>query len=114
MKKLTKIEALCLTDDKLDSVVKIQGTQYDRKRKISPETVKKMMKLSSSGKSISEIADKLGISYTGVRYNIDPQWRATYNATRDGKHTGKDHITVKDRVAYKRNLVAQGKLTAMV
>ena len=114
MKKLNKIEALTLTDDKLDEAVKIQGTPYDRKRKISADTIKKMTKLSKAGKSVAEIANKLGVNYLSVRYNIDPEWKATYNATRNGKHTGKDKITVKDRVAYKRNLVAQGKLTAMV
>lgn len=113
MKKLSKLEALTLTDDKLDDAVKIQGTPYDRKRKISTETIKKMNKLSKAGKTISEIANKLGVSYIGVRYNIDPVWRATYNKTRSGAHTGKDHITVKNRVAYKRTLVAEGKLTAI-
>ena len=113
MKKLNKIEALTLTDDKLDIAVKIQGTPYDRKRKISPDTIKKMTKLSKAGKSVAEIANKLGVSYVGVRYNIDPIWRATYNANRDGKHTGKDKITTNNRVAYKRTLVAEGKLTAM-
>lgn len=113
MKKLSKIEALTLTDDKLDAAVRIQGTKYDRKRKISDTTIKQMNKLKTSGKSFSEISKKLGISTMMVQYHTDPIWKATYNATRSGKHTGTDHITVKNRVAYKRTLVADGKLTAM-
>lgn len=113
MRKMSKLEVLTLTDDKVDQVVKIQGTKYDRKRKISPDTIKKMNRMASQGKSVAEICKKFNLNYVSVRYNIDPIWRATYNATRSGKHTGTDRITMKDRVAYKRTLVAEGKLTAV-
>lgn len=112
MKKMTRIDVLTLTDDKLDKVVKIQGTRWDRKRKLSEDTIKQMSKLSNKGSSFSEIASKLGLNYQTVRYSLDPVWRAWYNANRSGKHYGKGHITVKNRVAYKRGLVAAGKVTA--
>lgn len=112
MKKMTKIEALCLTDEKLDKVVKIQGTPYDRKRKLSDATIRKMNKMAKSGKSLSEIANKFGVAWATVRYNTDPDWRQYFNATRSGAHTGKDKISVKNRVAYKRSLVASGKVVA--
>lgn len=111
MKKNRVVELLTMNDNLLDKKVKIQGTEYDRKRKISKATVSKMKKMAKK-KSISEIAKELGISYIGVRYNIDPEFKARHNATRDGKHTGKDHITKYNRVAYKRQLVAAGKITA--
>ena len=66
----------------------------------------------SVGKTIAEIANKLDINPQMVKYHTDPIWRASYNATRNGKHYGKDRITVKNRVAYKRSLVAAGKITA--
>ena len=110
MRTSKKIELLTLTDEALDKKVKIQGTQYDRKRKVTDKTIAKMKSLSSSGKSVSEIAKKLGLNYITVKYNVDPMFKAIFNATRSGKHTGKDHITVKDRVAYKRGLVAAGKI----
>ena len=109
---MTKLELLTLTDDKLDATVKIQGTPYDRKRKVADSTISKMCKLFKKGKSISEIARKTGLNYMAVKYNVDPEWKKQYNATRNGKHTGKDHITVKDRVAWKRQLVADGKICA--
>ena len=109
---MTKIELLALTDEALDAKVKIQGTKYDRKRKISESTLKKMKSLYKKGKSISEIANKLGLNYTSVRYNVDPIFKKQFNQMRDGKHTGKDKITIKDRIAYKRGLVAAGKITA--
>ena len=111
MKKMTRIDVLTLTDDKLDKVVKIQGTKWDRKCKISEATIKQMNKMSGVGKTIAEIASKLDINPQMVKYHTDPIWRASYNANRSGKHYGKDHITVKNRVAYKRSLVAAGKVT---
>jgi predicted transcriptional regulator len=111
MKKMNKIDVLMMTDDKLDKVVKIQGTTYDRKRRISEFTLKQMLKMSGAGKTIAEIANKLDINPQMVLYHIDPIWRASYNANRSGKHYGKDRITIKNRVAYKRSLVAAGKVT---
>lgn len=109
---MTKIELLTLTDDALDAKVKIQGTKYDRKRKLSESTLKKMKSLYKKGKSIAEIAKKLDLNYISVRYNVDPMFKKEFNAKRSGKHTGKDKITIKDRIAYKRGLVAAGKITA--
>ena len=114
MKKLTKLEALTLTDDKLDDAVKIQGTPYDRKRKVTPEMAKQMTKMLKKNKKLDEIAEAFNVSIHAIRYNTDPIFRANYLKNHCGKHTGKDHITVKNRVAYKRTLVAEGKLTAMV
>lgn len=107
-----KLELLSLTDEALDKKVKIQGTKYDRKRKISDSSIRKMQRMYKRGKSVSEISSKLGIGYTSILYNVDPIWKAEYNAKRSGAHTGKDHITFKDRVSYKRTLVAAGKVTA--
>ena len=109
---MTKVEILSMLDEDLDRKIKIQGTKYDRKRKVSDATIKKMQKLFNSGKTVAEIANKLGLHNHTVRYNVDPEWRAMYNATRNGAHTGKDKITVANRIAYKRQLVAAGKVTA--
>ena len=96
----------------LDKAVKIQGTKYDRKRKLSESTLTKMKKMSNKGNTVSEIAKKLCLNYGTVRYNVDPIYKSEYNAKRDGKHTGKDKISIVNRVAYKRSLVAAGKLSA--
>lgn len=108
---MTKLELLTLTDNKLDDVVKIQGTKYDRKRKLSDATIKKIINLAKKY-DYKEIARKLDLNPVTVRYNADPVWRALYNETRSGKHTGKDRITKTNRIAYKRSLVAAGKVTA--
>lgn len=105
------IETLRLDDAALDKKVKIQGTMYDRKRTIAPEVVRKMGRMVKLGKKTTyEIARELGVSPTAVRYNTDPIFKAVHNATRSGKHTGRDKVSVKNRVNYKRSLVADGLL----
>ena len=108
---MTKIELLRMTDDKLDTMVKIQGTQYDRKRKVSDRLVEKMIKMSKR-KDYKQIASELGLTNRTVRYYTDPIYRTNYIKGLSGKHTGKDKITMNNRVAYKRVLVAEGKIGA--
>ena len=108
---MTKLEILTLNDNKLDKKVKIQGTQYDRKRKYSDAQIKEMLKMSKK-KSPEQIAEKLEMRLRDVLYHIDPEYRKAYIANLSGRHTGKDRITKSNRVTYKRNLVAAGKVTA--
>lgn len=107
-----KVQILAMTDDLVDKKVKIQGTKYDRKRKISDATIRKMKSMIARNYTVSQVAAALGVAYQSVKYHTDPVWRATYNANRDGSHTGKDHISIRNRVAYKRTLIAEGKLPA--
>ena len=48
-------EVLKLSDRKLDNYVKIQGTKFDRKRKFSEATKRKMKRMYKNGKSVKEI-----------------------------------------------------------
>ena len=64
---MTKVEILTMMDGALDKAVKIQGTQYDRKRKVSKAQLKTLEKLSKQGKSIAEIARKLNLTENGFR-----------------------------------------------
>lgn len=108
---MNKIELLTLTDAKLDNTVKIQGTRYDRKRKFTDEVIAKMIKMCKK-KDYKEVAEKLGVRIRDVRYHTDPVFRSNYIKSLSGKHTGKDTITKTNRVAYKRQLVAAGKVGA--
>lgn len=103
---MTKKEVMNMSDSMLDKTVKIQGTKFDRKVKVSNSTIEKMNWMRSCGKSYSSIANALGVSYTTVKYHTDPAWRAKFNSSRSGKHTGTDNITFNDRVSYKRSLLA--------
>lgn len=115
MKKMTKLEALTLTDDKLDKAVRILGTDYDRKRKFTTADVKKMLTMLKKNKTVAEIAEAFNTSIHVVNYNTNPTYRQLFNENRKGKYQNrsKGKITIRNRVAYKRTLVAEGKLTAM-
>lgn len=104
---MKKKELLALSDLRLDAAVKIQGTDYDRKRKVTSKMVKKMLNMSKKGKSYKDIATKFGVSSLTVRYNLDKEFRSAFNAKRSGAHTGVTTMTFENRVAYKRNLVAK-------
>lgn len=113
MKNVNKIiDTLKMNDNELDKKVHIQGTKFDRKVKYTDADFKKARKLMKEGKSWSEIANKVGIRARDLRYHLEPGYRETYIASLSGKHTGKDHITKQDRIAYKRSLVASGFVTA--
>lgn len=98
-------EAMRLSDVDLDRLVKIQGTQYDRKRRVNDKERAEMRRLYFSGQTVAAISKLTGFGQTTVRYNVDDDWRAWFNATRSGDHTGTDTMTFSDRVKYKRDLV---------
>lgn len=106
---MKKKDILKMTDAELDAKVKIQGTKYDRKCKLSESTLKKIKKLAKNN-TYYQIAKKLGLVPNTVRYHIDTEFKAHYNATRDGRHFNTDKITVKNCIEYKRSLVAAGKI----
>lgn len=103
-------EVLKLDDQTLDARVKIQGTEYDRKRKYNFKLVNEMRQDYIFGMSISAISKKYNIPYTTVAYNVNEDFKQSYNAKRNGKHTGIDTITSEDRAQYKRTLVKRRKI----
>ena len=111
MKRSQKKEILRMNDHQINSVVKIQGTKYDRKRKISDATIKKMNKMYEKGYTVPEICKALNLNNTAVRYHVDPSFRIRYNQKRNGAHTGVDKITVENRIAYKKELVNKRKIS---
>jgi transposase-like protein len=108
LQMFNKKDLLSLTNDQLDSVVKIQGTKFDRKRKVNENVRTRMINMASRGDTYCTIAKKLGYSPSTVRYIIDEDFRRLHNIFRDGAHTGVTHISKSDRAAYKRKLVQAG------
>mgnify|MGYP004625212125 FL=1 len=107
---MTRSEILKMKDSDLDKTIKIQGTRFDRKRKVSNATITRMRKMFNKGKSISEISNITGICYSTVRYNVDDNWRKQHIASLSGKHTGNTNITKEDRILYKRAIVDARKM----
>lgn len=103
---MTKKEILNLSDNELDRVVKIQGTRFDRKRKVNPQMAEKISYLKACGLTNATIAENVGVSSTTVRYYTDDRFR--YNVCHVGGTHAKGNRTLEDRAQYKRNLVSVG------
>ncbi len=103
-------QVLKLSNTVIDKIVKIQGTNYDRKRVLTDKDRKKMLKLYSKGLSVQALAQRFNVSECCVKYNVVPNWKTIFNATRSGLHTGVNNITANDRALYKRTLVKRRKI----
>lgn len=102
-----KVNVLKMVDNELDKAVKIQGTDFDRKRKVTSGMKESMMRMRNRGKTFREIAERFDVDHRTVRYNLDPCYREYCKASTSGAHTGKTRISKTNRVAYKRELVAE-------
>ena len=119
MNRKQKKAILALNDKELDKAVKIAGTQYDRKRKISDKQIDAARKLVSKGKSFEYIIEKLKLNVTAntIRYHLDEAYRryridhANYGKGVAACKRGDYNEILKDRAAYKRKLVARGRVS---
>lgn len=103
-------ELLNLDDFTLDKKVIIQGTQWDRKRKLSDKDLKKIVKLLKRGYNYEKLGEMYRVTPHCIRYNTDEEYRRHAISIRSGKHTGIDVYTFKNRVDYKRLLVKKRKI----
>lgn len=101
---MTKKEILNMSNNALDKVVKIQGTRFDRKRKVSAKTIEKINYLKACGVSNTSIAENLNISTKTVRYYTDDAYR-WMDCHKGGTH-GHGKITASNRAQYKRMLLS--------
>ena len=115
---MKKKDILELSDKELDKVVKIAGTQYDRKRKISDKQIESAKRLVKKGKSFEYIIKKLKLNVTEntIRYHLDEAYRryridhANYGRPVAACKRGDYNEILKDRATYKRKLVARGRV----
>lgn len=109
---MKKLNVLALSDHDINKVVKIQGTQYDRRRKISDKELELIADLYEQGESYSGIADQVGYSPRLVRYHLDANFRRKCIDLMTGESVrSKSPVEeMHDRAAYKRDLVARGRL----
>lgn len=116
---MKKKDILELSDRELDKVVKIAGTQYDRKRKINDKQIASAKRLVKKGKSFEYIIKKLKLNVTEntIRYHLDEAYRryridhANYDRPVAAWKRGDYNEILKDRAEYKRKLVARGRVT---
>ena len=108
--KKARQEILKMDDITLDSKVIIQGTQFDRKRKLNDKQLDQIQDRLSKNIPIEAIAKEFNVSKWVIKYNTDPSFREHQLMIRMGKHTGEDNITFENRVNYKRSLIENKKI----
>ena len=96
-----------MSDLEVDRAVKIQGTPFDRKRKLTNKEVRYAKKLHEQGFPITKIAKAFKVSWQTIKYNIDPEYRKYVLSKVSGVHTGNLNCGFADRVAYKRSLISK-------
>ena len=99
-------QVLKMDDVAIDQKIKIQGTDFDRKRLLKKADVEAMKRALDEGMSVSAVANLWNVSYHAVKYNTDDAYRAAYNAKRYGPGThSTGSLGLSNRAAYKRELV---------
>lgn len=109
-------QVLAMNNEDLDKEVKIEGTQYDRKRRYTDAEIKKWRKLynNGNGMTISELSHKFDVPYNTIHYHVDDLFKLIFNKNRDGSHTGVDTITMDERATYKRQLLKRRKIRVSI
>lgn len=104
---MEKKRLLNMSDSSLDKAVKIAGTKFDRRRKLSDKQINSIREKYDCGCSIFDLANKYNVSEPTIRYHVDSHYRAYKNLTRNMYKNDK-HGDATNRIAYKRRLVKAG------
>ena len=113
---MKKRQVLKLDDKELDKLIKIQGTQYDRKRKLTDKQIESARELYAKyDATVWDLAVMFGVSVRTIRYNLQTSYREHVLAyAKAHPQTSKrqyDHTAaLSERAKYKRKLVARGKV----
>ena len=103
-------EVLKLDDSKIDKLIKLQGTEFDRRRKLSNKDILNIRKLFGRGTSISAIAEKYKVAYTTVMYHLSDMNKYSMNALRTKYgYNAQTADKKQERIDYKRKLVESKK-----
>ena len=110
-KKARKIILTTYDDEMIDSKIKIQGTSFDRKRKLDSKQMKKLQYDFTEGMSVKDLSIKYDVSEWVIKYNTDPEFKAHQLKLREGKSkTHKNIMDAENRVNYKKYLVKAKKI----
>lgn len=109
---MTKKDLLNLSDSKLNRVAIIEGTNHDRRRKITTKTEYLMKKMYRRGKSIRYIAQHFGFSESAVKYRLsDDETKKKINSKRNlyvNNYTPEKYYRT-ELAKYKRWLIEKNK-----
>ncbi len=100
-------EMIKMSNSAIDSMVKIQGTNYDRKRRVTKDMKNRMSQMYNAGKSYSAIANHFGVTPRTVRYNLDEEFKKRENKVRNiyARNWVPEKGMIAERAEYKRQLI---------
>ena len=112
---MTKSELIKSPDYVVNSHVKIAGTNFDRRRKVTKSMRRRMIQMYESGKSIQHIANHFNVSWDSAKRAVVP----TYNemekerkrsiANRYNSNWNYDPTRRSELAEYKRKLIMENK-----
>lgn len=110
---MTRSEKIKLSNSALNENVKIQGTDYDRRRKLSNKDIYNI-KRSAKSKSFDAnvVAERYGVAASTIKYHVDEAYKAEANKKRveNGFNSNRDDSVYRmDLANYKRSLLRVGK-----
>ena len=107
------IRKLCMDDRTLDKNVKLEGTDYDRRRVLTNNDVKRIRKMYDEGHSYAELSKLYGVASDTIKYHVNENFKNYINTIRS-TYTNNSCVNKKraatERARYKRDLVSKGVL----
>lgn len=111
---MTKKELIKSSDAVINTKVKVAGTNYDRRRKVTKDMSRRMNQMYEAGKSLSTIAERFDVSPDTVRRTVDPAYNEREKARKrelQVRNNYQHHYSGegKDLANYKRSLLESNK-----
>lgn len=112
---MTKKELINSSDYVVDKAVKIAGTNYDRRRKVTSYMRKRMIEMYESGKTIHSISDRFGVSYDAVKRAVNSSFNESEKKRKNEVNKRYNYRVeysrkrMSDRANYKRQLLMENR-----
>lgn len=101
---MKRSKLLQLNNSELNSIVKIEGTKYDRRRKLSDSQIKELKKLFNKGELVCNLAKIYNITERTVLYHCVKGQKEFVNSYR-AMYKQYSKSNVNERAEYKRLLI---------
>ena len=96
-----------MTDANIDRIVRLENTNYDRRRKLKIEDVRRIRALHTQGYSIPKLAKMYNVTYPTIKYHLDSNFKA--EAIKNRKFYAFSEVDFNayraDRIAYKKKIL---------
>jgi len=106
---MKKFELLNLANTTLDKKVKIAGTNWDRRRKLTNKEIYEIKRMYKRGKPISDIASRFGVAVSTIKYHLFEDYKKEHNQRRKDYVNNSSSNNRAERINYKRYLINNNK-----